>query len=142
MNSKKIENFVTIYQKLNKDNLALLEDIYHQDVVFIDPLHTVEGLKELEQYFSHLYSNLQSITFNIDESVEINDRGFLYWTMTYCHPSLNRGKPINVSGHSRIKFHNERVIFHQDYVDTNTMIFEHIPLVGKVIKYLKKRASK
>lgn len=142
MNSNKIENFVSVYQSLNIDNLALLKDIYHEDVVFIDPLHKVEGLTELEQYFSHLYSNVQSITFNIDESIEIDDKGFLYWTMIYCHPSLNNGKPINVTGHSRLKFKNGWVVFHQDYVDTNAMIFEYIPVIGRLIKYLKKRASK
>ncbi|WP_133470867.1 nuclear transport factor 2 family protein [Paraglaciecola marina] len=142
MNSNKIEHFVSVYQNLNKDNLALLKDIYHHDVVFIDPMHKVDGIKDLEQYFSHLYSNVQSITFNIDESIEIADKGFLYWTMIYCHPYLNGGKPINVTGHSRLTFKNGWVIFHQDYVDTNAMIFEYIPVIGRLIKHLKKRASK
>ncbi|MEP2650950.1 MAG: nuclear transport factor 2 family protein [Paraglaciecola sp.] len=141
MNPNKIDNFVAAYQNINKDNLALLKDIYHQDVVFIDPLHKVEKITELEQYFSHLYSNVQSITFKIDESLEIADKGFLYWTMVYSHPSLNGGADINVMGHSRLEFKGNLVIFHQDYVDTNAMIFEHIPVVGKLIKYLKKRAS-
>ena len=140
MNSNKVKNFITVYQKLNNDNIHLIKDIYHNDVIFIDPLHTAKGVDELEKYFRHLYSNVQSITFNIDEFTETAEKGFLYWTMIYCHPSLNGGKNITVTGHSYLKFEDELVIFHQDYLDTNAMIFEYIPAIGRFIKYLKKRA--
>ncbi|MFT2092691.1 nuclear transport factor 2 family protein [Paraglaciecola sp. 2405UD69-4] len=142
MNSKRIERFVATYQKIDIDNISLLREIYHSDITFIDPLHKVQGIAALEEYFQHLYSNVKSISFNIDETLEVADKGCLYWTMSYSHPSLNSGKVINVLGHSRLTFDNEKVIFHQDYLDTNSMIFEHIPVVGHFIKYLKKRAAK
>jgi Holliday junction resolvasome RuvABC ATP-dependent DNA helicase subunit len=43
-------NFIFVYQKLSTDNLGLLEDLYHKDVTFIDPMHKVEGFKNLFQY--------------------------------------------------------------------------------------------
>jgi hypothetical protein len=141
MISSRTKGFIDVYQGLNKDNLSVLKDIYHTNIKFIDPLHSVEGIEQLEQYFCHLYTNVQSISFNIDECIETADRGFVYWTMTYSHTSLNGGKEISVSGHSRLQFQQDLVIFHQDYLDTNAMIFEHIPVVGRLIKYLKHRAS-
>ncbi|WP_158969804.1 nuclear transport factor 2 family protein [Paraglaciecola sp. L3A3] len=141
MDTNRTEAFIQVYQRLNKDNLYQLKDIYHGDIQFIDPLHTVHGMQQLEQYFSHLYANVESIEFTIEECFESNDRGFLYWTMTYRHTSLNGGKPISVKGHSRLKFQQQLVIFHQDYLDTNAMLFEHIPVIGRLIKYLKRKAS-
>ncbi|MDU0354711.1 nuclear transport factor 2 family protein [Paraglaciecola aquimarina] len=141
MDINRIEAFLQTYQKLNKDNLELLRNIYHPDIQFVDPLHSVTGLQALTEYFNNLYANVQSIEFIIDQSFEHDDRGFLYWTMIYRHSSLNGGKPITVSGHSHLKFQQQLVIFHQDYLDSNAMLFEHIPLIGYAIKYLKQRAS-
>jgi hypothetical protein len=141
MSESKIEGFIDAYQKLNRDNLFLLNDIYHPEIQFSDPLHQVNGLDNLTTYFAHLYQNVSSIGFKIDEYDESNNKGFLYWTMTYTHNSLNKGKPISVKGHSRLTFEGPRVIFHQDYLDTNEMIFQHVPVLGKFIKFIKRKAS-
>ena len=34
-----LDNFINIYSQLSVDNLNLLDSIYHQDVMFIDPMH-------------------------------------------------------------------------------------------------------
>ena len=38
-----IQSVGNIYQKLSKANLHLLEGVYHQDVVFEDAAHRLEG---------------------------------------------------------------------------------------------------
>ena len=38
------DRFRTVYNKLNKDTLEVLSDLYDVNVVFIDPIHTVHGL--------------------------------------------------------------------------------------------------
>ncbi len=43
-----LNNFVSVYQTLSTDNLDLLSNIYHTDVTFIDPMHKVEGLDDLD----------------------------------------------------------------------------------------------
>ena len=141
MSNRNIESFIDVYQNLNKNNLSLFNDIYTQDVRFVDPLHSLQGLSQLESYFGHLYENVTSINFNIDDYTEADDKGFLYWTMTYSHKSLSRGKPISVEGHSRLIFNQEKVSFHQDYLDSNAMIFEHVPVAGKLIKFMKRKAG-
>ena len=44
------DRFRTVYNKLNKDTLEVLSDLYDVNVVFIDPIHTVHGLGELTEY--------------------------------------------------------------------------------------------
>ena len=50
-----VEGFVATYQKLNNSNLNKLADIYHQDITFRDPLHQIQGVDNLTNYFEHLY---------------------------------------------------------------------------------------
>jgi hypothetical protein len=64
----------------------------------------------------------------------------LTWTMTFSHPRLRGGRSISVEGASEISF-DEKVYFHQDYFDGGNLLYEHVPVLGSVISYLKKRMN-
>jgi hypothetical protein len=135
-------NFIDNYSQLSIDNLDLLENIYHRNITFIDPLHKVQGFENLQKYFYGLYENLTSCRFNIDHTFENKNEAAIYWVMSYQHPKLNSGKMITVQGHSHIKGENEKVIYHRDYLDAGVMLYEQLPIIGKVIQWIKTRATK
>ncbi len=135
-----LESFVEVYQQLSINNLNLLEKIYHQDVVFIDPLHHIQGVDKLTQYFSGLYTNLLYCQFEIEEVIEQNQQAAIYWKMSYQHPKLNKGKVITVQGHSHLKGQGDKVIYHRDYLDAGAMLYEHVPVFGAIVRWFKTRA--
>ena len=141
LSSQHAQQFVELYQSLNKTNLALLADIYHPDIIFIDPMHELNGLDELQVYFANLYQNINSIEFEIRQRFEVNNHLILYWQMTFSHPKLKNGKNIKVDGNSLVQFHAGLVTYHRDYFDSNAMLFEHIPVLGRLIRYIKSRAT-
>ena len=136
-----LSKFVSVYQALNKDNLDKLGLIYHQDILFRDPIHEVNGLGDLTEYFAHLYENVLSIDFDITDAFEQGDSAFLYWRMTFAHRKLKGGKNVVVEGHSRLTQVNGLVLSHRDYLDAGEMLYENIPLVGSVVRFIKKSAS-
>ena len=133
--------FKTIYQSLTKSNLASLKDIYHNDIYFEDPLHKVEGIDNFVHYFEALYTNIISCHFDIHHEIHTENEAAIYWEMKYQHPKLNNGKVISVSGHSHLKVVDSYIIYHRDYLDAGAMLYEHIPLLGSTIRYIKKRAQ-
>ncbi len=133
--------FIKVYQNLNTNNLHTLEQTYHQDIEFQDPMHHLKGFNSLHVYFSHLYENLLSCHFDVSNTVVDNEQAVLFWTMTFEHPSLNKGKAITVEGNSLLKQRDGKVIYHRDQLDLGAMLYEHIPLLGRVIKTIKSRAS-
>ncbi|MCG9786380.1 nuclear transport factor 2 family protein [Vibrio barjaei] len=137
-----IEIVSEVYQKLNKNNLHLLEQIYHKDVVFEDSAHRLEGWEQLSAYFDSLYTNVIKCDFDIRHHQQVEDSGFLTWTMQLQHPKLNGGEAVEVNGVSHIRFSGDRVIFHRDYFDLGEMLYENIPLLGFVIKNIKQRLGK
>ncbi|MFY8274798.1 nuclear transport factor 2 family protein [Pseudoalteromonas sp. SSDWG2] len=139
--SKRVEQFVEMYQRLDKNSLSLLDDIYHPSIHFIDPLHEVKGLDQLYSYFANMYANVTSCSFNITEHFELEDRAFLYWTMTYQHPRINGGKDVEVQGHSQLRFGDQKVIFHRDYFDVGELLYRRLPVINKLIKMIDKRAG-
>jgi hypothetical protein len=136
-----IERFIDMYSKLNARNLSPLKDVYHDEIVFRDPLHEVSGLHGLTHYFSNMYANVSEIEFAIHDSYSIDDMGFLYWTMRFRHKKLNGGKEIKVDGHSKLSFLDNKVVFHQDYFDSAAMVYRQVPILKRVIGFIDKRAT-
>ncbi|MCO4797678.1 MAG: nuclear transport factor 2 family protein [Colwelliaceae bacterium] len=136
-----LSNFVNIYQTLATNNLDLLAKIYHKDITFIDPLHQVDGFDDLYQYFNVLYQNLLTCEFVINHVIVDGNEAAVYWTMTYKHSKLNKGELVTVSGSSHIKGCEDKVVFHRDYLDLGAMLYEQIPLFGKVTKWIKAKAA-
>jgi ketosteroid isomerase-like protein len=136
-----LTNFINIYQQLSTENLHLLADIYHQEVVFIDPMHQLKGLENLHNYFNKLFLQLSYCHFNIEQVIEQGDEAAVYWTMHYQHPRLNSGKVVSVCGSSHIKGCGDKVVFHRDYLDLGAMLYEQLPVLGRIITWLKHRAS-
>jgi limonene-1,2-epoxide hydrolase len=137
-----LDNFVDVYQKLSINNLELLDTVYHPQVVFEDPLHKLQGIKALHHYFSGMYQNLTFCNFLIQNILKEGECAGVYWEMTYQHPKLNKGQTVTVLGHSHLKMQDNKIIYHRDYLDLGVMLYEQLPLIGKLIRWVKLRATK
>ncbi|WP_440056481.1 nuclear transport factor 2 family protein (plasmid) [Pseudoalteromonas sp. T1lg65] len=137
----RIERFVSLYNEIDKHNLDKLQQIYSSDIEFVDPMHRIDGLEQLTEYFKKLYENVGSVTFAVDRSYSADEMSFLYWTMRFRHPKLNGGKEVSVDGHSVLQFRQDYVVHHRDYFDTAQMLYRHIPVLGTLVKFVEKRAA-
>ena len=140
-NSRWLDNFLDMYRQLGTDDFGALQDVYHQQVEFKDPLHQVDGLDALTRYFENIYTNVASCKFTIISAFESGDEAAVYWSMEFPHKQLNGRKPITVEGHSHLQMKDDLVIYHRDYLDVGSMLYEHIPVLGCAIKSIKRRAS-
>lgn len=136
-----LANFINTYQALNTQNLETLAEIYHDEVNFKDPIHEISGYQNLYGYFKQLYTNLTACTFEVTKVLYQENEAALYWRMSFVHSKLKQGNIITVEGHSFLLAQDEKVIYHRDYVDLGAMLYEHIPLLGRLVKLIKQRAS-
>lgn len=143
MDTGLVYRFQSAFNELNSTTIdqGLLEQIYSPDVRFIDPLHTLSGLDELKQYFQKMYQNVLSIHFQYGDPLMQDDHAVLFWTMTFRHPKLRNGREIKVEGCSLVRFRDDKVVFHRDYLDTSQMLFRHIPVIGNAIDFISKKAA-
>ena len=58
----------------------------------------------------------------------------------YRHPRLARGAPIRVEGCSYLQW-RDKVHLHRDYFDAGALLYEHLPLLGGTIGWLKRRLA-
>ncbi|HAB56352.1 MAG TPA: nuclear transport factor 2 family protein [Cellvibrionales bacterium] len=148
-----VERFKALYKNLDvtrvacsaieTDNLSLAQ-VYSDNIEFKDPLHSIHGLSSLRSYMNNMYGNLISCQFiYIDDWIteyDANGKGSacVKWDMIFRHPKLAGGAPVTVRGMSHIRF-SDRVDYHEDIFDLGAMLYEHVPLVGRVVLWLKSR---
>ena len=135
-----MEQFLKVYQDLNLDNIDSIEEIYGHDIHFIDPAHEIRGLAELRMYFENLYKNINTIHFDFLHPARAQDQGYVQWQMIFSHSRLKNGQDISVHGASFLKFSpDNKVHFHRDYFDLGSMLYQHLPLLGTVVKSINRR---
>ncbi len=135
-----IEQFKSTYQNMNASNIASIEALYAEQIEFNDPFHQVIGLRALKSYFEELYANVNSVSFEFGDFISKDNQHFIEWVMTVCHPKLNKGEPVHVPGATLFKTdEQQKIVFHRDYFDAGVMLYEQIPLLGKLIKWVKRK---
>lgn len=135
-----MEKFLTTYNILTSKNLHLLKEIYRSDIRFVDPAHEINGLDDLAEYFSVLYENLSSIDFAFHDIVKNDSSAYLQWEMTFSHKKLSGGRPVVVNGTTFLQFdYDQMVYYHRDFFDLGVMLYERLPLLGRLVKIIKGR---
>lgn len=138
-NSLLIERFKAFYLDVKHPQLDKIDDVYAQDVLFKDPIHDIRGVENLHAYLSEMCVNVHSGRFEYLDQMASDDTAYIKWNMHFKHPKLGN-KTVTVRGMSQIQF-NERIYFHEDIYDLGQMIYEHVPILGSVVKSLKKRLA-
>ena len=133
-----VEQFKETYGGLDAQSLGLLAELYTDDVLFQDPFRRLEGLGALTRYFAELYAHVEACAFTFDAEVVQSQQAVLLWTMSLRHPRLNGGQPVVVPGSTHVRFRH-KIHFHRDYFDAGAMLYEHLPLIGMIVRFVKER---
>lgn len=135
------DRFNDFYQTLDLDSLPALGQIYHDEVTFADPVAVHQGLLALDGYFRKLLQGCEHCSFNIRSQQFNESKGFVNWTMTFRSPRLNGGQPIDVDGGSVLEIHGDRIAYQRDYYDMGAMVYEQLPLLGPIVRYIRTRMA-
>lgn len=136
--SQLINDFKRVYATDKATRSADLSQLYADTAIFVDPIHKIEGVKNLKTYIDQMYANVIECEFvYLGEWVNDSD-AMIKWDMRFRHQRLAGGKLIVVRGASHIVF-AEKIVYHEDIYDMGAMIYEQIPMLGKTIHWLKNR---
>jgi len=131
----------SIFNELRATNTEILDNFYTSDVVFEDPLGQINGLAAMKSYYQAMYKNVQDIRFEFKPDAIVGDRHLSTWVMYLRAKGLNGGKEIAVHGVSELEFQSEStlVIYHRDYFDMGEFIYQYIPVLGGILKLVRKQ---
>lgn len=121
------------YDKMDE----VCREFYAEDIHFVDPIGELKGIGPMIDYYKNLYANVIEIRFDIHKETEDGNEKFATWTMHLKHKKVNDGKEIVLDGVSHVRFENGKAVYHRDYFDPGPMIYEHVPVLGGLFRWVK-----
>jgi ketosteroid isomerase-like protein len=125
-------------------DLARLPEIYADDAWFKDPFNQVQGRDAITRIFAHMYEQLDAPRFRMLDTVSEGDSAFFVWSFRFLRKGAKgtKGDPIVVVGCSHIRFAADgRVAYHRDYWDPAEGIYEKLPWIGGLFRWIRRQAG-
>ena len=137
-----IVRFAAMFSNLTVDNVEReCARVYADDVFFNDTLKTVRGIDTLRHYLVETAANVEDCKVEIQDTTRTAHGDWLVrWKMMIRFRKLRRGVDTWTIGMSHLRIAADgRIAYQQDYWNAADGIYEHVPLLGGLIRTLKRR---
>ena len=134
-----INKFTNLYKDYTSENIEnYIDDLYDENIYFIDPIHQIRGLNNVKEYFHLMTKPIESCRFEINSiSKDINNY-FVRWDM-YLISKASPNKKIVTTGITHFVVNSsEKIIFHQDFWDLSSL-YDELPVISFWSKLVKER---
>lgn len=137
-----VSTIVQTFETLSPERVAQLGTIYAPDAHFKDPFNDVQGLAEIQRIFRHMYESLENPRFVVTGRVVEGAQCFLTWEFRFAFQKFKTGQPQCILGASHLVLDDAgRITLHRDYWDAAEELYEKLPVVGGLMRWLKHRAN-
>lgn len=130
---------VRAYEALTPASLPDLVALYAPEARFVDPFNDVRGRAAILRVFEHMFATLDQPRFVVSTAVTEGAQCFLVWDFRFEAPRLGPGLH-GIHGVSRVVFDDEGLVReHRDYWDAAHGLYDKIPVLGWVLRWLRRR---
>lgn len=125
-------SLIALYETLVPADLDRLAALYAEDCRFKDPFNEVRGRVAVRRIFEHMFETVQAPRFIVTEALVEGDQCFLSW-------DFHAGGFV-IRGASHLRFDTAGlVVSHRDYWDAAEELYEKLPVLGALMRLLKRR---
>ncbi len=136
------QHLASFFETLSPGSVSQLHTIYDAQATFKDPFNEVQGLPEIERIFRHMYVALDQPHFVITSQLVDGAQAFLTWEFRFRFKRFDTTTLQTVRGGSHVVFNGASLVtMHRDYWDAAEELYEKLPVVGGVMRWLKARAN-
>jgi ketosteroid isomerase-like protein len=129
------------FETLSRDSLSAIGTVYADDAWFKDPFNEVRGVAAVRQVFEHMFVQVREPRFVVTHTLAGDDDAFLTWDFRF-RMTRSPQRDTVIRGASHIRFAADgRVAYHRDYWDAAEELYEKLPLLGGLMRWLKRRAA-
>ena len=141
--SGRVSAIVTFFETLTPESVAELGQVYHAQARFKDPFNDVVGVPAIAGIFQHMFVTLKTPRFVVTQQVLQGPQCFLTWEFRFYFRGFGSGTEQVILGASHLVLSNAGLITqHRDYWDAAEELYEKLPLLGSLMRWLKRRASR
>ena len=131
---------IVFFETLSPASIARLGAVYTDDAYFKDPFNEVRGIDRIAPIFAHMFVQVEAPRFVVTSSVAQEETAFLTWDFLFRMKRFS-GAEQCIRGATHLRFDDSgRVNFHRDYWDAAEELYEKLPLLGSLMRGLKRAA--
>ena len=137
----RVARLVALFEAFTPDDVARLAEFYAADASFKDPFNEVRGLPAVQRVYTHMFKALDAPRFVVHEAIVQGDQCFLTWDFRFRFRRGDRAlQTVRGGTHLRLDAHG-RIVMHRDYWDAAEELYEKLPLLGALMRWVKRKAS-
>lgn len=137
----RIEAYIDLLEGLTAGNVQLVRDYCRVDVRFRDPFNEAHDVDAFVAILAKMFAKLDDIEFRVTDRAYSSDGVFLRWVFAFRAGAGSARHTIE--GVSVVKFDGQGlVIEHVDYWDAASQVYEGIPVLGPVLRAIRRRLGR
>lgn len=134
----RVQRIVDFFEHLTRADLARVAEIYRDDASFKDPFNEVNGAAAIARIFEHMFDTLDAPRFVVHAAVAQGAQCFLTWDFVF----VRAGGELVVRGASHLRLAADgRIAMHRDYWDAAEELYEKLPVLGSLMRWVKRRIA-
>lgn len=130
------------FEALSPQSLADIDTLYTPNARFKDPFNAVQGVPAIRGIFEHMFQSLHQPRFVVTQQVVDGTQAFLVWEFRFRFKRFDTTTEQVIRGGSHLVLAPDgRISDHRDYWDAAEELYEKLPGVGSLMRWLKRRAN-
>ena len=137
----RVARLVALFEALTPADVTQLGEFYHPQAHFKDPFNEVQGLTAVQHIFAHMFVALDEPRFVVNDIVVQGNQCFLTWDFIFRFKRFSRELQTIRGGSHLVLDAQGRISLHRDYWDAAEELYEKLPVVGGLMRWLKHKVG-
>ena len=135
-----VARLVQCFEQLAPASLPQLAALYAPDARFKDPFNEVQGPAAISTVFEHMFRTLDAPRFVVTTQIVQGPQAMLTWDFRFNFKGELRTRTVR--GATHLHFDDQgRVRLHRDYWDAAEELYEQLPVLGALMRWVKRRVQ-
>lgn len=139
MNRTALDRVLHFFENVSPQSVKEIAALYDADAYFKDPFNEVRGQANIIHIFEHMFRQVDAPHFIIKQSILQDEDAFIVWDFEFNMRSTKQLQTIHGSSHVRFNTAG-KVAYHRDYWDAAEELYEKIPVLGSMMRFIKRKA--
>jgi steroid delta-isomerase len=133
------QRYLDLFETLTPERLDDLDAVTSDDIRFTDPFSDVVGRDAFKRVLRKMFDDVAQPQFTVLDVAASGQRRYVRWRFAGQGKSRQRSSLV-IEGMSEIILDAAgRVACHRDYWDAASQVYERVPILGALLRFMKRR---
>ncbi|MCU6435020.1 nuclear transport factor 2 family protein [Undibacterium sp. Jales W-56] len=135
-----LRKLVTFFETLTPESVQQIPAMYAEKAYFKDPFNEVQDVAAVQTIFVHMFAQVEQPRFKVHTRLLQGNEAFISWDFLFTMKRFSK-ELQRIKGATHLRFLEDgRVSYHRDYWDAAEELYEKLPVLGSLMRMLKRAA--